>query len=331
MRRWELAAFRRLRGCFCRLRVGLPDSCRVSPLLQQSCACACPAETSSASFNNNNNNNSNNNNINKPSFRVTVSCLRSTRRKFKTCAEDKQLESLISAGTGCVTIVAKAWDLHVDHILEVCMRDTWCFVYNLWNLTDLGGDFKGCEFGFFLCALFWFAPSPRTLLSLGFRAPSRRRPLRGCNGAVSLLPSLSSGCMGLIDFDSPYLPCVLLFFAHKVPREENLAMVRESVEHLKTAGKEVMLDLEHFFDGWKANSEYTMQVSVLSSEYCEPFCCCCGCCAACLFECLIIREPSESFRCPLSSISVRPREQLFVAHVVPLVHTSEEKTRESTR
>lgn len=47
---------------------------------------------------------------------------------------------------------------------------------------------------------------------------------------------------------------------HQVPREENLAMVRESVGHLKDAGKEVMLDLEHFFDGWKANAEYTMQV-----------------------------------------------------------------------
>ena len=48
----------------------------------------------------------------------------STRRKFKTCDEDKQLESLISAGTGCVTIVAKAWDLHVDHILEVRTHGT---------------------------------------------------------------------------------------------------------------------------------------------------------------------------------------------------------------
>lgn len=38
-------------------------------------------------------------------------------------------------------------------------------------------------------------------------------------------------------------------------------MVRESVAHLKRAGKEVMLDLEHFFDGYKANAEYTMQVS----------------------------------------------------------------------
>lgn len=37
-------------------------------------------------------------------------------------------------------------------------------------------------------------------------------------------------------------------------------MVRESVGHLKQAGKEVMLDLEHFFDGYKANADYTMQV-----------------------------------------------------------------------
>lgn len=37
-------------------------------------------------------------------------------------------------------------------------------------------------------------------------------------------------------------------------------MVRESVRYLKKAGKEVMLDLEHFFDGYKANKDYTMQV-----------------------------------------------------------------------
>lgn len=42
-------------------------------------------------------------------------------------------------------------------------------------------------------------------------------------------------------------------------------MVRESVGHLKNAGKEVMLDLEHFFDGWKANTEYTMQVRIVDA------------------------------------------------------------------
>ena len=39
----------------------------------------------------------------------------------------------------------------------------------------------------------------------------------------------------------------------QVSREENLLMVSESVTHLKAAGKEVMLDLEHFFDGYKDN------------------------------------------------------------------------------
>jgi 2-isopropylmalate synthase len=87
----------------------------------------------------------------------------STRRKRMSCAEDPQLASLIAAGTRAVTIVAKAWDLHVDKILEV-------------------------------------------------------------------------------------------------DREENLNMVGESVEFLKAAGKEVHLDLEHFFDGYKANPAYTLEV-----------------------------------------------------------------------
>lgn len=45
-------------------------------------------------------------------------------------------------------------------------------------------------------------------------------------------------------------------------------MVRESVGHLKAAQKEVMIDLEHFFDGYKANPEYTMQVGQPLSPSC---------------------------------------------------------------
>lgn len=44
-------------------------------------------------------------------------------------------------------------------------------------------------------------------------------------------------------------------------------MVRESVHYLKEAGKEVMLDLEHFFDGYKANAEYTKQVCAMPREH----------------------------------------------------------------
>jgi 2-isopropylmalate synthase len=41
--------------------------------------------------------------------------------------------------------------------------------------------------------------------------------------------------------------------------EENLAMIRETITWLKAAGKTVLYDAEHFFDGWKANREYAFQ------------------------------------------------------------------------
>jgi 2-isopropylmalate synthase len=39
---------------------------------------------------------------------------------------------------------------------------------------------------------------------------------------------------------------------------ENLAMIEDSVLYFKRAGKEVVYDAEHFFDGWKANPEYAL-------------------------------------------------------------------------
>jgi 2-isopropylmalate synthase len=40
--------------------------------------------------------------------------------------------------------------------------------------------------------------------------------------------------------------------------EENLAMIAETVAFLKTEGKTVIYDAEHFFDGWKANPVYAL-------------------------------------------------------------------------
>jgi 2-isopropylmalate synthase len=45
----------------------------------------------------------------------------------------------------------------------------------------------------------------------------------------------------------------------RVSLEENLAMIGESVAFLKSAGREVIYDAEHFFDGWQANPEYAAQ------------------------------------------------------------------------
>ena len=41
---------------------------------------------------------------------------------------------------------------------------------------------------------------------------------------------------------------------------ENLAMVRETVAHLREAGRRVFLDAEHFFDGYRADPAYALEV-----------------------------------------------------------------------
>ncbi|WP_372788428.1 citramalate synthase [Paraconexibacter sp.] len=44
----------------------------------------------------------------------------------------------------------------------------------------------------------------------------------------------------------------------KVGREENLAMIQESVAYLVEAGKRVIYDAEHFFDAWRSDSAYAL-------------------------------------------------------------------------
>ncbi|MBM3475184.1 MAG: citramalate synthase [Armatimonadetes bacterium] len=42
-------------------------------------------------------------------------------------------------------------------------------------------------------------------------------------------------------------------------RDENLRMIEESVAFLRGAGREVIYDAEHFFDGWRADPEYALE------------------------------------------------------------------------
>jgi 2-isopropylmalate synthase len=42
--------------------------------------------------------------------------------------------------------------------------------------------------------------------------------------------------------------------------EENLAMIRDTVSHLREEGQRVFLDAEHFFDGYRANRDYALEV-----------------------------------------------------------------------
>ena len=44
-----------------------------------------------------------------------------------------------------------------------------------------------------------------------------------------------------------------------VTREENLAMIADTVGYLSSQGREVFYDAEHFFDGWKLDADYSLQ------------------------------------------------------------------------
>lgn len=48
--------------------------------------------------------------------------------------------------------------------------------------------------------------------------------------------------------------------ALRTTREENLAMVRDTVQHLVAAGRRVFVDCEHFFDGYAFDPQYTLSV-----------------------------------------------------------------------
>src|ERR671935_1231943 len=54
--------------------------------------------------------------------------------------------------------------------------------------------------------------------------------------------------------------------ALETTNEENLASIRDSVRAAKAKGREVLLDCEHFFDGYKANPSYALACAKAAYE-----------------------------------------------------------------
>ena len=76
----------------------------------------------------------------------------------------------------------------------------------------------------------------------------------------------------LLEAETPVVTLVAKAWDMQVTRiletslEENLAMISDSVSFLKLNGRRVFLDAEHFFDGFKANSEYSLQCLKAASD-----------------------------------------------------------------
>lgn len=52
----------------------------------------------------------------------------------------------------------------------------------------------------------------------------------------------------------------------RVSLQENLEMIRDSVQFLCSEGREVIYDAEHFFDGWKSNPDYAAETILAAAE-----------------------------------------------------------------
>jgi len=54
--------------------------------------------------------------------------------------------------------------------------------------------------------------------------------------------------------------------ALEIERDENVAMIRDSMKRAIAVGREAMFDCEHFFDGYKANPEYALACAAAAHE-----------------------------------------------------------------
>ncbi|HMR50502.1 MAG TPA: citramalate synthase [Arachnia sp.] len=88
-------------------------------------------------------------------------------------------------------------------------------------------------------------------------------------GAVAAEDALTRA---LVDAGTDYV-CIVakshdehVLRALRTTLEENLEMVRDTVEYLRSQGKHVFVDCEHFFDGYRANPEYAVEVVRVAHE-----------------------------------------------------------------
>lgn len=86
----------------------------------------------------------------------------------------------------------------------------------------------------------------------------------GSTRRAKISPSDDHGCKALLQADTPI--CTIFgksWTLHveevlRTTREENLAMISDTVDWLCQQGKEVVYDAEHFFDGYRADPEYAL-------------------------------------------------------------------------
>ncbi len=82
------------------------------------------------------------------------------------------------------------------------------------------------------------------------------------DSGVSALLAANTGIVTIVGKASAFQAVEVI----RTTREENLEMIAETIAHVHAAGREVIFDAEHFFDGWKAEPSYTLQTIRTAAE-----------------------------------------------------------------
>ncbi len=93
---------------------------------------------------------------------------------------------------------------------------------------------------------------------------STRRRSVAASEDEGLKALLGTGCEALCIFGKAW--DVHVTETLQATLEENLAMVRDSVAYLKSHGRTVFFDAEHFFDGYRANPGYALEVCRVAAD-----------------------------------------------------------------
>ncbi len=94
----------------------------------------------------------------------------------------------------------------------------------------------------------------------------------GATRRPNVKPSEDSLLLALAESGAPAVTLVAkshdrhVELALRTTLSENLAMIKDSIEFLRAGGQRVFLDAEHFFDGYRSNASYALEVVRVAIE-----------------------------------------------------------------
>lgn len=110
----------------------------------------------------------------------------------------------------------------------------------------------------------FFADPPRLPRAIFTAFGMTRRPGRSASNDPGLSALLDSPAKAVCIVGKTWDFHVDVALA--IPREENLALIADSIREIKARGREPLFDAEHFFDGYKANPDYALLCAQVAFE-----------------------------------------------------------------